>query len=819
MNLKSIRAICQVATLSLILLCVLGGTTAWAQMPFFPGAEGFGGTWTGSAPGAGWLSNASVYHVTNLNDDGAGSLRNAFDADTSNRIIVFDVAGTIELTSGKLDIKNVSNYHVAGQTAPGPVTIIGDTTLINASGDTHTENITLRYLTFRGSAGGDDAIGFKNGNESDPSTNMVLDHVSVSWAEDELLSVANNYTNITVQHSLIADATGGDHSYGSLVRPRVDSNVSLHHNLYANNNSRQPRLGTYDGDLLTTDVRNNVVYNWNFRATYAGGSGSGPQEQVDVNYVGNYLIAGPWNTTSTATTAFTVDKNVNVEAYQSGNLIDPDNASGGISDNNLDGTNTGWGMFDVPIKSPQGVLVQKATPISMAPVTTQSATDAYNDIIDHVGNSRWGRDAIDDRIVGNVQNFTAPPNGPEANAPIASELSSVVNAPQINHPGGWDADNDGMQDAWETEHGGNLVWNADFDNDGYINLVEYINERGEFPATAPIDFNGATSDRYALISNWKTNDGGLSDGTNWQPSKFDLARINSGTVVVDAVGQDAGTLQVAPNPADNATLSVTSGWIDVADTLEVGSISGAGTLSIASGATVFATTVEIGVMGILDGSGDIVGDILNGGLVSPGTSPGLLTVDGDYTQDGSGTLQMELDSLASFDQLDVSGTLTGGGTLEISLGFTPQAGDSWDLFDFNSATGSWLLTPPSPGAGLAWDTDDLFTTGVLSVVSSSLVENADFNDDGMVDGRDFLIWQRGFNAAGGLVDGDANDNGFVDAEDLAIWENQYGTTGLLVAASTAVPEPGSLILASGGLLLLVTRRSNRSRRTVRRTET
>ena len=77
-------------------------------------------------------------------------------------------------------------------------------------------------------------------------TNMILDHVSASWAEDEILSVANNNTNVTVQYSMINDALVSNHAYGSLIRPRIDSNVTFHHNLYANNASRQARFGTYD---------------------------------------------------------------------------------------------------------------------------------------------------------------------------------------------------------------------------------------------------------------------------------------------------------------------------------------------------------------------------------------------------------------------------------------------------------------------------------------------------------------------------------------------------------------------------------------------
>src|SRR5688572_16491229 len=188
------------------------------------------------------------------------------------------------------------------------------------------------------------------------------------------MSVANNNTNVTVQYSMINDALVSNHAYGSLIRPRVNSNVTFHHNLYAHNASRQARFGTYDAMKLTADFRNNVVYNWRDRASYAGGSSEAEQEFVDVNYVGNYLIAGP-GTTSNANRAFTVDKNVDVRAYQSGNFIDSDRQANPGGQPN--GADTGWNMWAINSPTDQ-TLTQMATPFATAPVATQSAIDAYN---------------------------------------------------------------------------------------------------------------------------------------------------------------------------------------------------------------------------------------------------------------------------------------------------------------------------------------------------------------------------------------------------------------------------------------------------------
>src|SRR4051812_35245091 len=134
---------CQQLLLALFCAALsLAVLSASAQLPSFNGAEGFGGTFTGTAPPAGWFSNASVYHVLTTQDSldvngkpVQGTLRGAFydytnpsspKQQASNRIIVFDVGGTFDISSASLDIKTVSNIYIAGQTAPSPVTVYGN---------------------------------------------------------------------------------------------------------------------------------------------------------------------------------------------------------------------------------------------------------------------------------------------------------------------------------------------------------------------------------------------------------------------------------------------------------------------------------------------------------------------------------------------------------------------------------------------------------------------------------------------------------------------------------------------------------------------
>jgi hypothetical protein len=222
---------------------------ALAQLPSFPSAEGFGALATGGRGG-------NVYIVTNLNNDGQGSFRDAVSQ--PNRTVVFEVGGTINLKSQLVFANNVS---VFGQTAPGGVALYGHgVSMSNRS------NIILQHVSIR--SGMNTSTGTKALNITGGS-NIMLDHVSVSWGRWDNLGFTGGASNITLQNSIISEAIDPQR-LGALIDSSRD--ITVARNLWVNNQSRNPK-GKADMQYI-----NNVVYNWGSNG-YVGGHSSAPWEQ------------------------------------------------------------------------------------------------------------------------------------------------------------------------------------------------------------------------------------------------------------------------------------------------------------------------------------------------------------------------------------------------------------------------------------------------------------------------------------------------------------------------------------------------------------
>ncbi len=431
-----------------------------AQQPAFPTAEGFGAYSMGGRGG-------DVYHVTNLNNSGAGSLRYGIDQATGPRTIVFDVSGTIQLLS---NLRVESDYiTIAGHTAPGDGICVRDYTF-----DIRADHVIVRYIRAR--------LGDMSGQESDAMSivsgkNIIVDHCSASWSVDEALSCStadrDKIDKVTVQWCFISEALNesvhvkGPHSYGALIRGCYGAQYSYLHNLFAHNRSRNPRPGNYDTnpfDLdslgLQFDFRNNVMYNW---------AGSQPGYDADTksvcryNYVGNYGKPGP-NSSSTGY-AYDVGSPY-FRAYYSDNYF-----FGSIPEDQ-------WSLVNFSgFSTAQISAYKKEQPYSGGPVLTLSPQEAYNTVLEQ-GGASLHRDIVDTRVKNEVINGSGA---------IINSQEEVGSWPVLNSVATpLDTDQDGMPDEWETSRGldknVSSDRNGDDDNDGFTNLEEYLHELTGLPS-------------------------------------------------------------------------------------------------------------------------------------------------------------------------------------------------------------------------------------------------------------------------------------------------------------------------------------------------
>ncbi|MDO8541575.1 MAG: hypothetical protein Q7S40_14145 [Opitutaceae bacterium] len=412
-----------------------------APLPAFPGAEGAGMYSRGGRGGR-------VIYVTNLNDAGPGSLRAAIES-KGPRTILFAVAGTIELAS-PLKVKDPL-VTVAGQTAPG-----GGVCLKNFDFVVAADDVIVRHLRFRP---GDEAKKAVDGMSIGTTAHrVIIDHCSASWSVDECLSVSGgDIDDVTVQWCLMAESLSnsvhpkGPHGYGALVR--ADGDVSYHHNIFAHHSSRNPRPGTYDDGAkqgIIFDFRNNLIYGWSSRAGYSAA------DKANLNYVGNFLK--PNASSKTPGHAFNVGGQQTTALYVTGNRL--------VGRPEADADN--WLMIE---KAEAAVRADRPFPV--LPVTTDSADDVYEKLLQGAGATRPARDAVDARVVRQIRDGTG----------------KILDSQ--NEVGGWpvlatgtaqvDTDKDGMPDEWEKRHGFNpndpQDGARDADGNGYTNLEEFLNER------------------------------------------------------------------------------------------------------------------------------------------------------------------------------------------------------------------------------------------------------------------------------------------------------------------------------------------------------
>lgn len=471
-----------------------------AKIPAFPGAEG-GGMYTFGGRGG------RVYTVTNLNDSGPGSFREACEAGGA-RIVVFNVSGIIKL---KTPIVVQAPYiTIAGQTAPGDgVCVAGETFWVN------THDVIVRHMRFRRGetnvARRDDSFG---GN---PVGNIMIDHCSCTWGLDENISFYRHMydpsegqyqeraqklptVNVTIQNTISAKALDTwNHSFGSTLG---GENAAFVRNLWASNTGRNPSIG-WNGIF---NFVNNVVFNWVHR------SSDGGDYTAMYNMINNYYKPGP------ATPKNQVGHRIlkpesgrsKLNYKQYGRVF----ANGNIMEGNeavtADNWNGGIQIEGKPNTDGYTEMMRVNEPFDMPYVRITSAKDAYDYVLKNVGANIPCRDIVDERIINEVRTGE-PYYEKKIPANAHGDMTGLSEKSQneegyfkyrrmakdsyklgiITHPaqmGGYpeykgepyvDTDKDGMPDAWETANGLNpndaSDANGDCTGDGYTNIEKYIN--------------------------------------------------------------------------------------------------------------------------------------------------------------------------------------------------------------------------------------------------------------------------------------------------------------------------------------------------------
>ncbi|OUS02942.1 hypothetical protein A9Q86_02525 [Flavobacteriales bacterium 33_180_T64] len=462
-------------------MCLIALTISfysYSQTKAFPSVKG-GGTYTTGGRGG------IVVKVTNLNNSGSGSLRSALMM-TVPRTIIFDVSGTIVLTSAIELILENSNFTVAGQTAPeGGITISNH--LIQMGGgwsraSQPCNNAIWRYVRFRnGRYNGQPDVREHNGFVCTGASGLVFDHCSFSFCDDQAMSMGGDwgdFKDVTIQNCIFSEnATaviiGLNPNY-----PTGD--ITSINNLYVDQGHRTPNAG----GTLQYDIINNVYFNWGSRLTNAN-AGS-----PEINFIGNYMQPG----------SFTLNGSVNKVQNITGNIYTANNyhatyyPSPQLDDRNL------WQNFYTNAWLSNSHFTTTMHPLLENP-TVASAQDAYTEVLSNVGANKFlngdgsfgnYRDSFDILKISNVEN--------NISSNPFNKNWTLPTLPNTTRPTNYDTDNDGMADEWEMDTFNTLshTGTVDSNGNGYTDLEDFLNG-----VDAP-DTGGTTGNEVTLSADVTT---------------------------------------------------------------------------------------------------------------------------------------------------------------------------------------------------------------------------------------------------------------------------------------------------------------------------
>lgn len=464
-----------------ILICLVFVNLSNSQQLAFPTAEGFGKVTTG---GRGY----PAYKVTNLNNNGIGSFRDAVSS--PNRIVVFEVAGYIDLESTVIVRDNIT---IAGQTAfvnDGQGITIRKSSINPFSGPLLSggNNNIIRYLRLRPGQRQDndccgDAIVFFQ------KSKIILDHISASFSSDEMVDFTESKI-ITIQNSFFTEPLSANNpaTNGKIFQTGPTRNITFYRNIIANSGQRNPILSPLNGAPSYVEFVNNFSFNVGAFGLIVDATGIENTYLNVINNVWQSSVENYWSRRWVMLTARTGNQ------YY-------------VSDNNIDSrykpilTGDAWNLltseaddygsnFSVPLPTEYQSLTPLSTPIVNDNVPLISAENIWDYVKDNSGVNLF-RDAVDLRTISQIQNNSAPSNTPslldETDFGIAySPLNNLSNVPT-------DSNNDGIPDLWENINMPPGATATDYALSGYTWLEEYINTLDSEDPTLSIPNNSIQS--------------------------------------------------------------------------------------------------------------------------------------------------------------------------------------------------------------------------------------------------------------------------------------------------------------------------------------
>lgn len=470
-------------------------------LPAFPGAQGFGSTTPGGRGG-------TVYLVTNLNNSGAGSLRACAEA-SGPRICIFRTGGTINLTS-VIYIKN-PYLTIAGQTAPGEGILIKGPYAPGSYNEgpeiirIGTHDVIIRGLRLREVNRA--AIHILAVPKTSTQTHhIVIDHNSMSWSTDTILDTWYAVNNITISWNILSEPVGlsstpGDHNFGMLIGGFDDcttpgSGFTIHHNIFAHSGDRNPRI--LHG-VNSTEVVNNLVYNW-----YWFGTRTGSEAAI----VGNQYITG--SNTVSSKPIYAV--NESCQPLQAGDIFVSHNIGPGRT------TDTG---DDWNIVSGGTAYRANSWPFQSSGVSVEDVSTLQAKLFEGTGAIVPKRDAVDARIINEIKNKTGG---------FMNSASSLVWPVLSNGTPPSDSDGDGLPDSWDATGRDP----SDIAPSGYTWIEEYINSfyssqpPAVSPSPSPVNKAGdLNNDGHVNLADYNLLVAGF--GTKYTLSDYNQLVANFGT--------------------------------------------------------------------------------------------------------------------------------------------------------------------------------------------------------------------------------------------------------------------------------------------------